>query len=76
MNKHPDQSFEFNPKHTDKDIILKLVAEQNAEILGHLESIKEDFTGAFESLAAVVTESVSNIEEDTTEKCKTLVDIL
>ena len=55
---------------------MKLVAEQNAEIIEQLETIKNEFTGAFDSLAAIVTESVSNIKEDTNEKCKTLADTL
>ena len=52
---------------------MKLVAEQNAEIIEQLETIKNEFTGAFDSLAAIVTESVSNIKEDTNEKCKTII---
>jgi hypothetical protein len=76
MKKHPDQSFEINPKQKLEDIILKLVAEQNAEILEQLETIKTEFTGAFDSLAVVVTESVKTIKDDTNEKCKTLADTL
>ena len=70
LNQHPDGSTEMNVEQNENGIILKLVAEQNAEIIEELGTIKQEFTGAFEKLAEVV----SSIKNDSNDKCKTVAD--
>ena len=66
MNKHPDQSFEFQSEQNENDIIVKLAAEQNAEIIEKLDVLG----GAIEQLSSIMT----NIKSESDDKFSTLAD--
>ena len=63
--KHPDQSSEFEGRQ-QKDLILKLVAEQNAEIIYKLDKLG----GALVEL----TNTVNAVKIESDDKCSTLAD--
>ena len=73
LSEHPDKSFQFTQEESE-NMLLKLVAEQNADIVDENNSMKEDIKGAFEKLVNVVDTAVSSIKNDTNNKCKTLAD--
>ena len=73
LAEHPDSSFEFNPKQMD-NVVLKLVAEQNADIVEEMESMKREIKDAFDQLSGLVETTLGSIKNDTHEKCKTLAD--
>ena len=75
LEQHPDKSFEFTPKEAE-NFILKLVAEQNANIVEEIGGLKMDIQGAFEQLVKVVDTQVSSIKEDTNDKCKLMADTI
>ena len=54
--------------------MLKMIAQQNADLVDEVDGLKSDIKGAFDNLASVVQTTVSSIKEDTDEKCKTLAD--
>ena len=66
MMKHPDQSSEYEREKSDKNIILKLVADQNAEIIEKIDVLG----GALEKLADLV----STIKNESDDKCQVLAD--
>ena len=71
LAEHPDSSFEFNPKQMD-NLVLKLVAEQNADIVEEMESMKREIKDAFDKLSGLVETTLGSLKNDTNEKCKTL----
>ena len=73
VDKHPDKSLEFSPKEAE-NFIMKLVAEQNADIIDHVVNLSKDIKGAFEHLADVVESTVGTLKVDTDDKCKTLAE--
>ena len=66
--KHPDQSFEFNSEHKKEDFIVKLVAEQNAEIIEKLDVIGEALVK--------LTTTVNSVKEESDDKCSTLAEAI
>ena len=66
LRKHPDQSVEFEREQSDSDIILKLVADQNAEIINKIN----DLGGAFEKLVDIV----NTVKTESDDKCQILAD--
>ena len=72
---HPEISSQFTQKQSD-NMILKILAEQNAEMMEEMEQLKKDFKGAFEHLADIIETSIGNMKNDTNDKCKLLADTL
>ena len=66
--KHLDQSFEFNSEHKKEDFIVKLVAEQNAEIIEKLDVIGEALVK--------LTTTVNSVKEESDDKCSTLAEAI
>ena len=58
------------PEQNENEVMLKCVAEQNAQIIEELDTIKNVFNGAFEKL----TDIVGSLKDESNEKCKTLAD--
>ena len=70
---HPDKSFELKSKEA-KDLILRLVAEQNADIAEEMGGLREGIKSAFENLINVVETNLASIKDDSNDKCKTLAE--
>ena len=73
VDQHPDKSLNLTQKEAD-NFILKLVAEQNADIGEGVDGLRKELKDAFEGLAIVVEATVNSIKEDTNDKMKTLAD--
>ena len=73
FTEHPEKSVEYNPKQGE-NMVLKIVAEQNAELIEEMELLKKDIKGAFVELANVIEASIGSMKEETNDKCKTLAD--
>ena len=71
LEKHPDKAINFTPKDT-KDMVLKIVAEQNFNILEEIEGVKKDLKGAFIELLNMFETSINKLKDDNNEKCVTL----
>ena len=56
------------------NVVLKLVAEQNADIVEEMESMKREIKDAFDKLSGLVETTLGSLKNDTNEKCKTLAD--
>ena len=70
LNQHPDKPLEFTREKNENDFVLKLVAEQNAEILEGMDTMKNYFREAFDNMAEVV----GGMKDDTDDKFRTLAD--
>ena len=70
LKQHPDPSLELMPEQNENEVMLKCVAEQNAQIIEELDTFKNVFNGAFEKLADIV----GSLKDESNEKCKTLAD--
>ena len=73
VDQHPDKSLNFTKKEAE-NFILKLVAEQNADIGEGVDGLRNELKDAFEGLAIVVESTLNSIKEDTNDKMKTLAD--
>ena len=73
LSHHPKKSPQFK-EIENENFIIKIVAEQNANITAEIEKLKEDTKGAFLQLAKAIDDSIGSIREETNENCKNLVD--
>ena len=73
LSHHPKKSPQFK-EIENENFIIKIVAEQNANIIAEIEKLKEDTKGAFLQLAKAIDDSIGSIREETNENCKNLVD--
>ena len=75
FRKHSGQSNAFDQKQFE-NMALKIVVEQNVEIIEEMETLKKDTKGAFQHMADIYEENIERMREETNEKCKTLADTL
>ena len=75
LKQHPDASFQFNQTQTE-NFTIKMVAEQNVDMMEEVEILKKDFKGAFEKFADIVESSIAKIKEDSDNKCKVLANTI
>ena len=73
LSHHPKKSPQLK-EIENENFIIKIVAEQNANIIAEIEKLKEDTKGAFLQLAKAIDDSIGSIREETNENCKNLVD--
>ena len=72
LKEHPDKSLGLELKQDN--VLLKLVAEQNADISEDMDMLRKEFKGAFEHFADTVGAALGKIQEEANEKCKTLAE--
>ena len=75
FSQHHDKSPQFKEIQTE-NLIMKIVAEQNANLIDEIETLKEDTKRAFNGLAIAIDESIENMREEAKDNCKSLVDTI
>ena len=73
IKQHPEKAYNFKNKNED-NMMLKIIVEQNSELIEEVETLKKDMKGAFQSLADIIEATMKNIKDETEGKCKTLAD--
>ena len=75
FSQHHDKSPQFKEIQAE-NLIMKIVAEQNANLIDEIETLKEDTKRAFNGLAIAIDESIENMREEAKDNCKSLVDTI
>ena len=71
--KHPELSHQFYPKENE-NIALKIVAEQNTEILEEMEQLRKDSFGAFEQIGDTLANTLKANKDENDDRFKTLAE--
>ena len=75
LDSHPERTSDLGQQDTE-NMVMKIVAEQNSVLIEEVNSFRTEIKEAFGILANVIVETFGSIKDDTSEKCKVLVEKL
>ena len=71
--KHPELSHHLNPKENE-NVVLRIVAEQNTEILEEMEQMRKDSVGGFDQVGDTLANALKAYKDENDDKFKTMAE--
>ena len=74
--KHTNMKHGLNQDEHDDKFVIKMLAEQNADLVNEMKTFKTHLQTSFDNLSRKLLRSLKNLKEDTDNKCKSMGDTM